>query len=200
MKVYSLTVSDLTEEFIKSHYEKMSTDRKDEIGKIRNPVSVKQKIAADYLCRKAIAEFCDVFPESIIIRKTSQGKPYAENVKAEFSVSHSGDVVVCAVSDNEIGVDAEIIKKVNFRAAERFAAKEEISYIGENTERFFEIWTLKEAYFKCIGTGLGADIKNVSFRIENGNIECSEKGFRCSFYKLKDGYCCSICEKKSGAD
>lgn len=197
MKVYSLNVSDLTEECISAHYEKMSSDRKAEIEKIKNPVSAKQKIAADYLRRIAISEFRCVQPNDIIIKRTELGKPYTENIDVQFSVSHSGDMVVCAVSDIEIGIDAEKIRSVNFRAATRFATEEELDYIGENTERFFEIWTLKEAYFKCIGTGLGADIKNVSFKINSGSIECSDKGYKCSFYPLKDGYCCSICEKIS---
>lgn len=199
MKVYSLNTTDLTDEQLSEFGKSMSDERKEEISVMKNSASVKQRIAADYLCRKAVSEFCSIPANDIIIRKTPSGKPYAENAKAEFSISHSKDIAICAVSENEIGVDAEKIRKVNFRAATRFATEEEIAYIGENTERFFEIWTLKEAYFKCIGTGLGADIKNVSFRIENGKVECSEKGFECSFYPLADGYCCSICEKISDA-
>lgn len=200
MKVYSVNITDLTDERLAEFGELMSDERKAEISAMKNPFSAKQRIAADYLCRKAVSEFCSIPENEIIIRKTPSGKPYAENAKAEFSISHSKEIAVCAVSENEIGIDAEKIRKVNFRAATRFATEEELDYIGENTERFFEIWTLKEAYFKCIGTGLGADIKNVSFRIGNGKVECSEKDFKCSFYPLTDGYCCSICEKISDAD
>lgn len=195
MKVYSLNITDLTDEELSEFSKSMGDERRAEISRIKNPDSAKQKITADYLCRKAVSEFSSVSANDIIIKKTASGKPYAENARAEFSISHSKEIVACAVSENEIGIDAEKIRSVNFRAAARFATEEEIAYIGESIERFFEIWTLKEAYFKCIGTGLGADIKNVSFRIENGVVECSEKGFECSFYPLKDGYCCSICEK-----
>lgn len=199
MKVYSVNITDLTDERLSKFAKAMSDERKAETAAMKNPVSAKQRIAADHLCRKAVSEFCSIPEEEIIIRKTPSGKPYAENADAEFSISHSKDIAVCAVSENKIGIDAEKIRKVNFRAATRFATEEELAYIGENTERFFEIWTLKEAYFKCIGTGLGDDIKNVSFRIENGKPECSAKGFKCSFYPLKEGYCCSVCEKISDA-
>lgn len=199
MKIYFLNINDLTDERFSEFGKAMSDERKAEISKIKNPDSAKQRMAADYLCRKAVSEFSGIPEKNIIIKRTATGKPYAENAQAEFSVTHSKELVACAVSENEIGIDAEKIRNVNFRAAARFATEEEIAYIGENIVRFFEIWTLKEAYFKCIGTGLGSDIKNVSFRIENGSIECSEEGFKCSFYPLTDGYCCSICEKISDA-
>ena len=61
------------------------------------------------------------------------------------------------------------------------ATKNEIEHIASDSNGFFEIWTLKEAYFKCIGTGLGADIKDVSFEITENEIRCSEDGFEFSF-------------------
>ncbi|MBQ4626340.1 MAG: 4'-phosphopantetheinyl transferase superfamily protein [Clostridia bacterium] len=199
MKVYFCDISALTQEQLKACFEEMSEEKKTEIIRMKNPASAKQRIAADNLCKKAISEFCSVCVKDIVIKRAPSGKPYAQSPNVKFSVSHSKELAVCAVSDMEIGIDAEKIRKVYFKTANRFATEEEILYIGENTERFFEIWTLKEAYFKCIGTGLGADIKNVSFRVSGGEVECSEKGFKCSFYPLADGYCCSICEKISDA-
>ncbi len=200
MKVYFVNVADLTDRQLEECLESMSDERKTEISRLKNPLSVKQKTAGDYLTKKAISDFCGIQPEKICIKKDLNGKPYAENASVKFNVSHGEDLVVCAVSENDIGIDIEKIRDVKFRVAERFATEEERAYIGNDTDRFFEIWTLKEAYFKCIGTGLGADIRNVSFEIENQKIECSEKGFRCSFYPVSEGYCCSICEKISDAE
>ena len=104
-------------------------------------------------------------------------------------------MVCCAVSDREIGIDIEKKREIRLDAAKRFACESELEYIGSSTERFFEIWTLKEAYFKCIGTGLGADIKNVSFKKTNSGYECSENGFLLTKLVLPDGYTGFVCEK-----
>ena len=66
----------------------------------------------------------------------------------------------------------------------------------KDIDRFFEIWTLKEAFFKCKGTGLGSDIKSVCFEITEGNVSCSDNGYSLFFEKTSDGYVCSVCIKK----
>ncbi len=199
MKTYLKFVSQTDESELKAFYDAMSEEKKESVDKLNNTKTAKQRIVADGVLRKALFETEGIPPEEIVLKYNESGKPYAENSDVKFSVSHSKDAVICAVSDNEIGVDIEKIRDVRFKVAERFATEEEIAYIGGNTERFFEIWTLKEAYFKCIGTGLDASIKNVSFKINGKEAECSEKGFKCSVISVADGYCCSICEKLSDA-
>ena len=49
--------------------------------------------------------------------------------------------------------------------------------------------------FLTFGTGLGADIKNVFFDIDNNGIKCSEEGYDCLFHEIAEGYICSTCEK-----
>ena len=99
----------------------------------------------------------------------------------------------CAFSDKEIGIDIEKIREINPKAASKFACHDEEKYISTHKNGFFEIWTLKEAYFKCIGTGLGTDIKKVCFDISENGIVCSETGFECSFISVDSSYICSVC-------
>ena len=172
----------------------MSNEKKEAVMKLRIPQKQKSKIVADNLCRKAVSEFCGISPYEIEFGATEKGKPYAKSVDIRFNISHSGDMVVCAVSDKEIGIDIERIREINPKTSEKFACEKEIEYINSHKNGLFEIWTLKEAYFKCIGTGLGADIKNVSFDIECEKIICSEKGFDCRFIPVEEGYICAICE------
>ena len=76
------------------------------------------------------------------------GKPcFKEACGIHFSLSHSGDFVAAAVSDVPCGVDIEKKKP----RPERFIKK-----IMENEildTEFYELWCLKEAYFKLMGTG-----------------------------------------------
>ena len=130
--------------------------------------------------------------------RTPLGKPGFSHVPGrEFNLSHSGDIAVCAVSDKPIGIDIEALREIRPDAAKRFASAEELEYIGSDPRRLFEIWTLKEAYFKCVGTGIGSDIKSVTFTVDGDDIRCSEPGFTCKFISIADGYICSVCEKES---
>lgn len=195
MQIYKCNISEITENEINEWSDLMSEERKDEVMLLVSQEKRASKIAADNLCRKAISDFCGITPEKIEFSKNKFGKPFAKNLPVYFSISHSGDWVVCAVSDKEIGIDIEKIKPHNPKSAEKFATEKELEYIRSNEKGFFEIWTLKEAYFKCIGTGLGADIKNVSFEITPERIICSESGFELSFHNVDKEYICTSCIK-----
>ncbi|MEE1012090.1 MAG: 4'-phosphopantetheinyl transferase superfamily protein [Acutalibacteraceae bacterium] len=180
-------------------FEQMSDERKQAVSQMKVEHKRNLRIAADALCRKTIADFCGVEQNKIIFEHTKTGKPFAKDLPVHFNVSHSGDMVVCAVSDCEIGIDIEKIRNINPRTAEKFATESEKDYISKNKNGFFEIWTLKEAYFKCIGTGLGADIRDVSFDIGEKKILCSENGFECSFIETDADYICSVCKRIKNA-
>lgn len=195
MKLYSVDLNNVSESELSQWFDAMSESRKEEVSRLKNDTKRKSKIAADSLSRAAVSEFCGISPAEIRFSKNEFGNPFAVGLDVFFSISHSGDLVCCAVSDREIGIDIEKKREIRLDAAKRFACESELEYIGGSTERFFEIWTLKEAYFKCIGTGLGADIKNVSFKKTDDGYECSENGFFLTNLVLPDGYTGFVCEK-----
>ena len=166
-----------------------------EISLMRQADKRRLRIAADHLCRTAAAEALGLSPAEVKFGKNEHGKPITDGM--EFNLSHSGDIAVCAVSDKPVGIDIEAVREIRPDAAKRFASAEELEYIGGDQRRLFEIWTLKEAYFKCVGTGIGSDIKSVTFTVNGDDIRCSEPGFTCKFISIADGYICSVCEKES---
>lgn len=192
-KLNFLNIDSIDDGTLALAFEAMSDERKQETLSIIPENKRRQKIAADILCRQMLAESDGIGPADIVIKKSSDGKPYAENSSYKFSISHCGNLVVCAVSKNEIGVDIEKIRNVRLKMADKFACENEIAYIGEKLERFFEIWTLKEAFFKCKGTGLGSDIKSVCFDVTDEQITCSENGYSLCFKNIVDGHVCSVC-------
>ena len=87
----------------------------------------------------------------IEIKRTENGKPYAdENVF--FSLSHTEDLIVCAVSDCEIGIDAEKIRNINNlqKIARKILKTEEIT----NDAEFLKLWTKHESRVKFFGETL----------------------------------------------
>lgn len=195
MRIYSINVNDISEEQLCAWFEQMSCERKASVAEMQNEKKRKLRICADALCRKAIFEFCGTPADEIRFELSPAGKPYAKDLPIYFSISHSGDFAVCAVSNSEIGIDIEKIRTVNSRTYERFCTESEAEYINTSENGFFRIWTLKEAFFKCIGTGLGADIKDVSFSVEGKEITCSRAGFEFFFEDINKNYICSVCKK-----
>lgn len=78
-----------------------------------------------------------------------------------FSVSHSGTMVLVAVSARPIGVDLEGPRQLRqaLEVAARTFARSELELVarapaGVRPRRFLEIWTAKEAVLKASGAGL----------------------------------------------
>jgi 4'-phosphopantetheinyl transferase len=86
----------------------------------------------------------------------------------QFNLAHSGDWVACGWSGREIGIDVQQMEAVDLQVA-RFAfhPKECEDLFSEREEGrqslFYDIWTLKEAYVKYLGTGLSTPLDSFRF-------------------------------------
>lgn len=125
--------------------------------------------ASTRLILLAARELCGV--ENPVVLRTEMGKPYFADLPLRFSVSHSGSRVILAVSDKEIGADIERIRPRRLDVANRFFTAGEVAYVGDSVERFYEIWTKKEAFGKWCGGGFSSardtDVTTLDFYTEN---------------------------------
>jgi 4'-phosphopantetheinyl transferase len=122
------------------------------------------------LARYALSELLKVPPDTLAFTYGERGKPLLRDYPdTHFNVSHSGDLVVCAVSSAPVGIDVESIPAPGrdfMKIAGRFFAGEELSYIkarssqSERAAAFAEIWTKKEAYIKRDGRGLALPLNS----------------------------------------
>lgn len=109
-----------------------------------------------------------------------------------FNLSHSGDYVLCAVSDKETGADIQRHEKYEDRLAERFFHPEELAYLRETEDRkqrFYDLWCLKESCIKCTGRGLSTGLESFSVVPLFYGEEIVLDGFRCV------GECAPVCER-----
>lgn len=183
MKWYKYDIRELTDAEYNKWYSLMSEDKQQRVDRFRFVDDKKRTVAGEMFVRKAIAEWCGVTPESIIFGIKEHGKPYAKNLGVEFNISHSGDMVVCAVDDKPVGIDIEQIRPIDLTVAKRICTDEELLQLFGHTPteqdftyttdteiltRFFELWTAKEAYGKCMGTGIDnikVDTKRISIKL-----------------------------------
>lgn len=96
---------------------------------------------------------------SLAYRYGENGKPYFVDFPFYFNLSHSGDYVLCGVSQEEIGADIQQHWGKNVeKIAGRFFSKQEVAALekaGEEKERlFYRLWARKEAYGKLTGKGV----------------------------------------------
>lgn len=88
-----------------------------------------------------------------------------------FNLSHSADRAVLAVARfPDIGIDIEYSRKprrVGAIAQRYFAAQELAELLAlpeqQQLERFYDLWTLKEAYIKACGMGLAIPLQHFSY-------------------------------------
>ncbi len=158
----------------------MSQERQNEILRKRINADKKSSVLGEYLARKGISQLTGIDAKDIIIEKTEKGKPIAKGIELDFSISHSGDLVVCAVSEDKIGIDCEYIRKVNLKIARLACDNSDKKFIFETddihqqTINFFKVWTAKEAYFKYLGTGITVlnSLKSISYEELKENCAC----------------------------
>ena len=102
-----------------------------------------------------------------------EGKPQAENV--HFNLSHSGDLVICAVGEKAVGCDIEKTGQEIQGAAQLFFHRNEAEYLQrfqgpERNEMFFRLWTWKESYVKMTGEGMKLSLRDFEILPEGESI------------------------------
>ena len=92
-------------------------------------------------------------------------KPYLKNSDTHFNISHSGDYVVLATADREVGVDIEKVIPYSDEAAvcrskaARCFTQQELDWMRQegfrigSDEAFYRLWTAKESVMKASGLG-----------------------------------------------
>ncbi len=84
------------------------------------------------------------------------GKPYLKDEKY-FSISHSGQAVILAISKSLVGIDIEEIKEIEIDSFLPYLSsneQKELEISGNDITKFYNIWTQKEAILKAESTGL----------------------------------------------
>jgi 4'-phosphopantetheinyl transferase len=126
--------------------------------------------------RELLGGYLSLPAAAVRLQYSQTGKPsLVENDGLYFNVSHSGSLALLALSARPVGIDVELIKP-DFDWMDisgRFFSQEEISELsgseaGLRVQRFFSLWTRKEALLKATGAGvpgLEAGVEQVGWNI-----------------------------------
>ncbi|MBD2073800.1 4'-phosphopantetheinyl transferase superfamily protein [Phormidium sp. FACHB-592] len=144
----------------------LSPDEKTRAERFRFPRDRDRFIVSRGTLRTLLGRYLNTSPDRVQFRYGDKGKPaLAEplaSVGLEFNLSHSEDLMVCAVAYQQaIGIDLEYFRPVADleNLTQRFFTPQEHAAIhaleGDSCLRsFFQHWTCKEAVLKATGNGL----------------------------------------------
>lgn len=137
-----------------------------------------EQLVARALVRTTLSRYADVDPRDWTFRANTWGRPEIDRPEGapplRFNLAHTDGLVVCAVAlARDVGVDVEDTARERPTleiAADFFAPREVLALRtlppSEQRERFFDYWTLKEAYIKARGMGLAIPLDQFSFTLD----------------------------------
>ena len=170
MEIIKLYTIDINTAFNhkKALLEKVSDSQREKAMKYKNEVDQIRSLASSYLVNK-------LSKEPLLFN--DMGKPFFENGPC-FNISHSGQYIVMAVSNKDIGVDIEENKEKDMSSLIRIFNEAEAKMIKEHAD-FYYLWCAKESLIKCIGSSINK-IKEIPALPLNG-----EKSFNGKRYYVK---------------
>lgn len=156
----------------------LPTERKEKILSCKQKQKRLQCLGAGLLLNKVLSRY-GISLE--LVYTETNGKPVVDGIC--FNLAHSGDLVICAVSEKPVGCDIEKIKDAPKRVAERSFTDAEKEYLqrfsGDAYNReFFRIWTKKESYLKMIGTGIRVPLDTLEIK------DCHVQEYEVTGYQI----------------
>lgn len=209
MKIYAANteaMKTMQEEIWSERIHLLDCTRRKRLVGLRQKKDQIQSIGAGLLLRYSFLEegYTTEQWENIKVQCSASGKPsFVEYPEFCYSLSHSGDWVVCGVHSKELGADIQEMRSWNTNIAKRFFSTDEYERImqkkdDERRELFYKMWTAKESYGKLTGDGIGKGISQYLTKSDFTEITDTKRQetARIKIYETIPNYMLCICTKK----
>ena len=204
-KIYIADTAPLQDEAVFAGYYRLASERrKEKTDRMRFLKDRCLSLGVEILLMEACKDFGVSYRnETVFTNRYS--KPFFSHSEVQFNLSHSGERVMCIMSENPVGCDVEQTGRPDLKIAKRFFSAFEIAEIQScagpeaQADCFYRFWTLKESYIKCVGKGLylPLDAFSISLRGDpRGRTQCIDGGvYSLGEYSPGDGYRYAWCLK-----
>ena len=181
LKVFYLRISDyvgLSEQIL---LQKVSEEAQRTIMTFQNEKVRRQKCIGEAMTRTLVEAYGALRSGGYAIVKNEHGKPYIQASNPIFyNLSHSGDFLVCAISDKEVGIDIQQMGREKPHLVERYFHPNEVEKLrnsphNERLPLFYRYWAAKESYLKYRGTGLSGSLSSFEISFEKKSIQLIDK-------------------------
>ena len=166
---------------------------------------------AELLLNRSLEQCTDV-QTPVRYHRNEHGKPYLTD-KPEIYVnwSHSGDYVICAVADREVGIDLQKMdREPKENLIRKALTKEEQEFYGsvpesERKRLFYQYWSVKESFLKALGTGFYTSLKTFQVDFLEGKPQIchhiNRKNYLCRLLLFQDTeYAAAVCMEKGSLE
>jgi len=144
------------------------------LAQVQHPRALAELVAGRLMIRTTLGRLLGLAPAAIVLCVSSRGAlsldPDHHTSDLCFNLSHTEGLVVLAVARHPVGVDVEWLDRTGrtVELADRYFATTETAAlralpIEVRRDRFFDLWTLKEAYIKARGLGLALPLGGFAF-------------------------------------
>lgn len=127
------------------------------------------------------------------VEKDAHGKPYfPARPELHFSLSHTRGAVMVCLGDAPCGCDIELVRPVRKSVARRVCTPRELAELD-----FFELWTLKESFFKLRGRS-DAPFWEARFSRSADGLLAPDPTVQCALFRLGP-YMSAVCSRSPAA-
>ncbi len=192
LQIRYFEITALSDEFFKQQLHTLSVDIQKQILRYRFISDQKLRLMGRILIRSFLEEQnynCKINDWKL----SNDKKPFLPNGPF-FNITHSGNIVMVAFSDREVGIDIELIKDDPFNDLVHLFHPNEMKFLQNHkdlNQSFYYIWTRKEAFLKATGKGIieGLHTVNVLEDVisDNGKHWCLQD------ISITGPYKCAVC-------
>lgn len=167
IELYYTLVSQNDSKYLLEKLDRFPENIRHRIGRYRNQQDRLARICAMVMLDKIVHGAYPEIPSPLdLLRRDENNKPCMAGIGLNFSISHSGDVVVVAISDfHKIGVDVAFHQPIEMGIlSDLFHEKEwqRLEKYQFASSLFYKMWTIKEAVSKVLGLGINARWKEMN--------------------------------------
>ncbi|HCN49552.1 MAG TPA: 4-phosphopantetheinyl transferase [Chryseobacterium sp.] len=190
--LYTFIQEEKHQDLLNRYLNVFSEDLKTNILKYRRWQDAQLSLLGKVLLQHGLSTYYDIFETEI--RLSLNHKPYLKDDPVHFNISHSKEMVVCAIGEFPIGIDVEFYDiAVNYKDFEFQMTPGEIKKIHEADDKikhFFTYWTEKEAVMKAHGDGMMLPLD--SFEVLNNESIIDRQKFFTKDILIDQNYCSCI--------
>ena len=172
------------------------------------------------LCRIVLSQYARVDPAAWRFGQNEYGRPQllgpAPGLALDFNLSNTPSLVAIAVTRGVggLGIDVEELdtRPAPIETAGRYFSSSEYAGLqalscAAQSQRFFDLWTMKEAYIKARGQGLAIPLQAFSICLDNGQVavEFDERmkqrsdDWQFSLHRLQSRHNLAVCVRRPEA-
>lgn len=177
----------------------LSEDERVLLARASHPGRRREVLLGRWLVRTRLSRYAARAPAAWRFVRNEHGCPAVDPPEGtlRFNLSHTHGLLACVVAHGEVGVDVEWTARRGrtLEVADRSFSAPELAALralppDQRSSRFFDLWTLKEAYIKARGMGLALPLGRFSFEFEGPEPvvrvapELGDDGGRWRFFLL----------------